>query len=78
MPQTLSSGTGDVIVVNGLSKRFGSRIAVNDVSFSVGEGEFFGFLGPNGAGKSTTVNIHAILSRTTSGGAFVAGYDVVH
>jgi ABC-2 type transport system ATP-binding protein len=78
VPKTLSSGTGDVIVVNGLSKRFGSRVAVDDVSFSVGEGEFFGFLGPNGAGKSTTVNILATLTRPTSGGAFVAGYDVVH
>jgi ABC-2 type transport system ATP-binding protein len=78
VPQTPSPGTGDIIVVNGLSKHFGTRIAVDDVSFSVGEGEFFGFLGPNGAGKSTTVNILATLTRPTSGGAFVAGYDVVH
>ena len=41
--------------VDQLSKRFGERVAVDDVSFEVGRGEVFGFLGPNGAGKTTTV-----------------------
>jgi ABC-2 type transport system ATP-binding protein len=50
--------------------------AVDDISFNVQEGEFFGFLGPNGAGKSTTIKILTTLLRKTSGQAFVAGYDV--
>ena len=50
--------------------------AVDDISFSVKEGEFFGFLGPNGAGKSTTIKILTTLLRKTSGTATVAGYDV--
>ena len=50
--------------------------AVNDISFNVGEGEFFGFLGPNGAGKSTTIKILTTLLKKTSGTVTVAGYDV--
>jgi ABC-2 type transport system ATP-binding protein len=50
--------------------------AVDDISFSVKEGEFFGFLGPNGAGKSTTIKILTTLLRKTSGKATVAGYDI--
>jgi ABC-2 type transport system ATP-binding protein len=50
--------------------------AVDGISFSVQEGEFFGFLGPNGAGKSTTIKVLTTLLRKTSGSAFVAGYDV--
>jgi ABC-type multidrug transport system ATPase subunit len=51
--------------------------AVDDISFSVKEKEFFGFLGPNGAGKSTTIKILTTLLQKTSGTATVAGYDVV-
>jgi ABC-2 type transport system ATP-binding protein len=50
--------------------------AVDDISFNVGEGEFFGFLGPNGAGKSTTIKILTTLLKKTSGTVMVAGYDV--
>ena len=50
--------------------------AVDDISFSIKEGEFFGFLGPNGAGKSTTIKILTTLLRKTSGTVNVAGYDV--
>ena len=50
--------------------------AVDTISFSVQDGEFFGFLGPNGAGKSTTIKILTTLLRKTSGEATVAGYDV--
>lgn len=50
--------------------------AVNGISFSVEEGEFFGFLGPNGAGKSTTIKILTTLLRKTSGSVFVAGHDL--
>jgi len=50
--------------------------AVDSITFSVGEGEFFGFLGPNGAGKTTTIRVLATLLRATSGLAIVAGHDV--
>jgi ABC-2 type transport system ATP-binding protein len=50
--------------------------AVDNISFNVQEGEFFGFLGPNGAGKSTTIKVLTTLLRKTSGTVTVAGYDV--
>ena len=50
--------------------------AVQDISFSVQEGEFFGFLGPNGAGKSTTIKILTTLLRKTSGSVTIAGFDL--
>ncbi len=53
--------------VRGLSKRFGNRVAFEDVSFEIGYGEVFGFLGPNGAGKSTTVRTLGTLIAPTSG-----------
>jgi ABC-2 type transport system ATP-binding protein len=59
--------------VKHLSKRFGDRIAFDDVSFEVGQGEVFGFLGPNGAGKTTTVRTLGTLIAPTSGSATVAG-----
>ena len=61
------------IEVSHLSKVFGGRSAVDDVSFSVGQGEVFGFLGPNGAGKTTTVRMLGTLIAPTSGSASVAG-----
>jgi ABC-2 type transport system ATP-binding protein len=61
------------IEVSHLSKVFGGRNAVDDVSFSVGKGEVFGFLGPNGAGKTTTVRMLGTLIAPTSGSASVAG-----
>ena len=60
-------------MVDGLTKRFGARTALSDVSFSVGWGEVFGFLGPNGAGKTTTVRTLGTLISPTSGSAVVAG-----
>ncbi len=59
--------------VDGLSKRFGERIAFADLSFEVGQGEVFGFLGPNGAGKTTTVRTLGTLIAPTTGSATVAG-----
>lgn len=59
--------------VHHLSKRFGERVAYEDVSFEVGRGEVFGFLGPNGAGKTTTVRTLGTLIAPTSGSANVAG-----
>ena len=64
------------IVVSHLTKRFGERIAFEDVSFSVEAGEVFGFLGPNGAGKTTTVRTLGTLVAPSSGSAEVAGIPV--
>ena len=61
------------LVVEHLTKRYGERVAVEDVSFSVAAGEVFGFLGPNGAGKTTTVRMLSTLIAPTSGTARVAG-----
>jgi ABC-2 type transport system ATP-binding protein len=64
------------IVVKDLTRRFGSFVAVDNVSFSVQEGEIFGFLGSNGAGKSTTIRMLCGLLKPTSGTAVVGGLDV--
>jgi ABC-2 type transport system ATP-binding protein len=64
------------IDVRGLSRKFGSFVAVDDLSFSVRQGEIFGFLGANGAGKSTTIRMLCGLLRPTSGTALVGGIDV--
>ena len=67
----------NAIDVNSLTKKFGSSKAVDNISFTVEEGEIFGFLGPNGAGKSTTMMILTTLLKPTSGHASVGGYNVV-
>ena len=67
----------DVIEIEGLTKRFGDVLAVDNVSFKVKKGEIFGFLGPNGAGKTTLLNILVTVLKPTSGTARVAGYDVL-
>jgi ABC-2 type transport system ATP-binding protein len=64
------------IDVRNLTRRFGSFVAVDNVSFVVHPGEIFGFLGSNGAGKSTTIRMLCGLLRPTSGTALVAGVDV--
>lgn len=64
-----------IIQVNNLSRRFGSIVAVDNVSFEVEEGTIFGFLGPNGAGKTTTINILCTLLSPTSGSASINGHD---
>ncbi len=66
------------IEVEGLSKRYGSKVAVDDVSFTVAEGEIFGLLGRNGAGKSTTVDCLAGLRVPDHGLIRVAGLDPRH
>ena len=65
------------LVVEHLTKRFGDRVAFQDVSFTVGAGEVFGFLGPNGAGKTTTVRTLGTLIAPTSGSATVAGIPLL-
>jgi ABC-2 type transport system ATP-binding protein len=64
------------VVVEGLTKRFGTFVAVDRISFQAQRGEIFGFLGPNGAGKSTTIRILCGLLLPTSGRAWVARLDV--
>ena len=59
-----------------LHKRFGSLVAVDEISFSVGAGEVLGFLGPNGAGKSTTMKMIAGFLSPSGGRASVCGHDV--
>ncbi len=65
----------EVITAYNLEKRFGTLIAVNRISFSVQEGEIFGFLGPNGAGKTTAMRMVHCVSRRTGGDLFVFGMD---
>jgi ABC-2 type transport system ATP-binding protein len=66
-----------MIQVEGLTKDYGSRRAIDHVSFTAQKGEVLGFLGPNGAGKTTTMRILAGYMPPTSGNAQVAGFDVV-
>ncbi|MGH9046919.1 MAG: ABC transporter ATP-binding protein, partial [Acidimicrobiales bacterium] len=67
------TNTGPALVVEHLTKHFGERTAFSDVSFTVEQGEVFGFLGPNGAGKTTTVRTLGTLLSPTDGAATVAG-----
>ncbi len=64
-----------IIEVEGLTKSYGSKRGIIDVSFQVEEGEVFGFLGPNGAGKTTTIRLLMALLRADSGTARIAGLD---
>ena len=67
----------NAIEVERLTKKFGDLVAVNEVSFSVHEGEIFGLLGPNGAGKTTLIRMLTTLTPPTSGTARVAGHDIL-
>ena len=67
---------GTAIDVRGLTRKFGNFVAVDNLSFSVKQGEIFGFLGANGAGKSTTIRMLCGLLTPTSGAATVGGVDV--
>ena len=64
-----------MIEVESLTKRYGSHLAIDDITFSADKGEVVGFLGPNGAGKTTTMRILTGYFPATSGTARVAGYD---
>ncbi len=65
-----------MIEVRNFTKRYGDFVAVDDLSFTIKEGEIFGFIGPNGAGKSTTIRFLATLLRPTSGEGYIAGHSV--
>ena len=67
-----------MIVADSLTKRFGNRLAVDSISFEVGEGEILGFLGPNAAGKTTTMKMLTCFFPPTSGSVSVNGFDVVN
>jgi ABC-2 type transport system ATP-binding protein len=73
----MAGGNGFAIQVQNISKRFGALQAVNEVSFTVKNGEIFGLLGPNGAGKSTLIRMMTTLVPPTSGTAIVAGHDII-
>jgi ABC-2 type transport system ATP-binding protein len=64
-----------IIETHGLTKRYGDQVAVNELSFSLHEGEIFGFLGPNGSGKTTTLLMLLGLTEPTSGWAKVAEFN---
>ncbi len=66
-----------MIEVCGLSKKYGTNLAVNNVSFSIQKGEIVGFLGPNGAGKSTIMNIMTGYLSLTEGQVTIDGFDIV-
>lgn len=67
----------NAIEVSHISKHFGKLVALNDINFSVKEGETFGFLGPNGAGKTTTIRILTGITVPTGGDAKIFGKDIV-
>ncbi|MBI4057562.1 MAG: ABC transporter ATP-binding protein, partial [Elusimicrobia bacterium] len=77
-PDSSDYGLDHILIsIQHLTKRFGTLLAVDDLSLEIPPGEIFGFLGPNGAGKTTTVKMLAGLLHPSSGRAWVAGFDVV-
>lgn len=65
-----------ILKVRNLTKKFGTRVAVNNVSFEVYEGEIFGFLGPNGAGKTTTIRMITGLAKPTTGDVYICDKSI--
>ncbi len=65
-----------IVETQGLTKKYGNLIALNELNLSIEEGSVFGFIGPNGAGKTTTMRILTTLLRPTAGKAWVAGHSV--
>ena len=66
-----------MIEVKGLTKQYGAHVAIDEINFSINEGEIVGFLGPNGAGKTTTMNIITGYIAPTKGEALINGVDIV-
>jgi len=67
----------DIITTEGLTKKFGDLVAVDNISYSVKKGEVFGFLGPNGAGKTTTIKMLITILNPTGGTATISGFDII-
>lgn len=70
------SNSEDVIIADKLTKSFGTKTVVNNVSFNIKRGEIFGFLGPNGSGKSTVIRMLCGVLNPTSGGGSIEGIDI--
>jgi ABC-2 type transport system ATP-binding protein len=66
-----------MLEIRNLTKRYGNKVAVDDLSLSIPKGSFFGLLGPNGAGKSTTIHCITGIAQPTSGQICIDGVDVV-
>jgi len=66
----------NAIVAEGLTKKFGSRLAVDRVDLSIPQGEIFGLLGPNGSGKTTMIRMLCGVLAPSAGRAMVGGYDI--
>lgn len=75
MSRLISIVPDPIIDVQGLTRRYGARRGIDDVSMSIGEGALYGFLGPNGAGKTTTIRVLLGFLRPTAGTARVFGLD---
>ncbi|MEM9290160.1 MAG: ABC transporter ATP-binding protein [Acidobacteriota bacterium] len=73
---SVDSGASPMIHIEGLTKRYGSKLAVDNLDLSIGSGEFFCYLGPNGAGKTTTIKVLTGLASATSGRVWVGGFDI--
>jgi ABC-2 type transport system ATP-binding protein len=67
----------EAIVAEGLTKRFGNLVAVDDVNLQVHEGEVFGYLGPNGAGKTTTIRMLTGIIEPDAGSVIIGGIDLI-
>lgn len=67
----------DVLIIDSLTKKYGEKVAVNNLSLKIKRGTFFGLLGPNGAGKSSTIHCVTGIGTITSGKIIVDGVDVV-
>ena len=65
-----------MISLENVSKRYGSKEIIHNISFDVNKGEIVGFLGPNGAGKTTTMRMIAGFTAATSGKVMIAGHDM--
>ena len=68
--------TSEIIIVKNLVKKYKDLVAVDNISFTVKEGELFAFLGENGAGKSTSINVICQVVKKTSGNIIIDGYDI--
>lgn len=77
-PGEISPASEPAIVTEGLTKRYGTLLAVDHLNLTVERGEIFGFLGPNGAGKTTTMRMLLGLIKPTAGTARVLGLDIAH